>query len=313
MKKINIGGQAVIEGVMMKGPSSYAISVRKEDGKIETKTEKLKKRPKWTQLFFIRGIANLIDMLVLGIKSLIWSSNQFVEEESEKEAFGLKETIMLMAVSFGFVVLFFVALPYFLTNLAGFKEEVNPLLFNLIDGAIRIALFLAYLVLISRIKDIKRIFEYHGAEHKAVHCYEAKKELTVQNIRKFSTLHPRCGTSFIILVLVISILIFSLLPSAVILLYDGFLGLNFWMQKGILFPLRIMLIPVIAGLSYELLKLSDKHKDRLLLRMLIKPGLWMQKLTTKQPDDRQIEVAVRSLKAVLSVEKHDKSENYLSE
>ena len=215
MKQQNIGGQAVIEGVMMKGPNSFAISVRKENGKIVTKKEKLNQRPKWAKLFFIRGIVNLIDMLVLGIKSLIWSSNQFVEED-EKETFGLKETILLIAVSFGFVILFFVALPYFVTNLAGFKEEINPLLFNLIDGAIRLALFLIYLIIISRIKDIKRIFEYHGAEHKTIHCYESKKELTIKNIKNFSTLHPRCGTSFVMIVLVISILVFSILPSVAI-------------------------------------------------------------------------------------------------
>jgi len=312
MKQQNIGGQAVIEGVMMKGPNSFAISVRKENGKIVTKKEKLNQRPKWAKLFFIRGIVNLIDMLVLGIKSLIWSSNQFVEED-EKETFGLKETILLIAVSFGFVILFFVALPYFVTNLAGFKEEINPLLFNLIDGAIRLALFLIYLIIISRIKDIKRIFEYHGAEHKTIHCYESKKELTIKNIKNFSTLHPRCGTSFVMIVLVISILVFSILPSVAILAYKDFLQLGFWLQKSILFPLRILLIPIIAGLSYELLKLSDKYKGNILLRALIKPGLLLQKLTTNQPDDKQIEVAVESLNAVLSMEKQNKNENYISE
>ena len=302
MKKPTIGGQAVIEGVMMKGPDSMAVSVRKENGKIITKKEKLKKKPKWAKLFFIRGIVNLIDMLVLGIKSLVWSSNQFVEED-EKETFGLKETIFLIALSFGFVILFFVALPYFLTNMAGFKEEIRPLLFNLVDGAIRIVLFLLYIVLISRIKDVRRIFEYHGAEHKTIYCYEEKKELTIKNIKKFSTLHPRCGTSFIILVLVISILIFSVLPVIVMLIYKNFLELNFWIQKSILFPLRIVLIPVIAGLSYEILKLSDKHKKSFFFRAMIKPGLWLQKLTTKEPDEKQIEVAIKSLKTVLSMEK----------
>ena len=304
---MKIGGQAVIEGVMMRGPSSYAVAVRKEDNSIVTKKEKIKKRPKWTQLFFIRGITNLIDMLVLGIKTLVWSSNQFVEEEDEKETFGWKETLFLIATSFGFAIIFFVALPYFLTNLAGFQEETRPILFNLIDGVIRIIVFVLYILIISLMKDIRRIFQYHGAEHKTVYCYEDKKPLTYKNIKPYSTLHSRCGTSFIIIVLLISIVVFSIFPSLVQAIYPDFLDLNFWIQKAILFPLRILFIPVIAGISYEILKFSDKYRKNLFLGLISKPGLWLQKLTTKQPDKRQVEVAVAALKEVLSIEKKTKN------
>ena len=300
MKKLLIGGQAVMEGVMMKSQNYLAIAVRNEKGMIVTKKEKLKKKKKFLQLPFIRGIVNLVETLVIGIKSLVWSANQLSEE---KEEFSKLELIATLAISIGFVILFFVALPYFLTILTGAKEETNPVFFNLIDGIIKIVLFLLYLLLISLMKDIKILFQYHGAEHKAVNCYEAGRELTSKNAKKFSTLHPRCGTSFLMLVLIISILIFSILPVLVINTYPGFLNLGLIMQKSILFPLRLLVIPIIAGLAYEALKLSARFDKNILIKIIIKPGLLLQKITTRKPTDKQLEVALTALKGILKEEK----------
>jgi len=198
-------------------------------------------------------------------------------------------------------VLFFVALPYFLTLIIGFKEESNPFLFNFIDGVIRILIFLAYVLGISFLKDVKRLFQYHGAEHMAVHCYENNKKLTIENIKKFPTLHPRCGTSFIMIVLLISILVFSILPPIVLYLFPGFANFNIIFRKIILFSLRISLIPLIAGISYELLKLSDKFRDNFMMNVFIQPGLWFQKITTKKPNKKQIEVARKSVMVLLNL------------
>ena len=289
-----------MEGVMMKSQNYLAIAVRNEKGMIVTKKEKLKKKKKFLQLPFIRGIVNLVETLVIGIRSLVWSANQLTEE---KEEFSKLELIATLAISIGFVILFFVALPYFLTVLTGAKEETSPVFFNLIDGIIKIVLFLLYLLLISLMKDIKILFQYHGAEHKAVNCYVAGRELTSKNAKKFSTLHPRCGTSFLMLVLIISILIFSILPVLVINTYPGFLNLGLIMQKSILFPLRLLVIPIIAGLAYEALKLSARFDKNILIKIIIKPGLLLQKITTRKPTDRQLEVALTALKGILKEEK----------
>lgn len=294
-----IGGQAVIEGVMMKGPKGIVTSVRRKDGKIVSRKEVLPKSSKLSRIIFLRGIANLIEMLVVGIRALVWSSNQALDDEEEEEEFGAKEIALLLIVSFGFAIGFFVALPYFLTHVIGFKETASPVLFNLIDGIIKIALFFAYLISISFMKDIRRLFEFHGAEHMSVYCYEAKKELTVENVKKYATEHPRCGTSFIIIVLIISILIFALIPTLVLWIYPGFEELGFWIQKSVLFPLRILFIPVVAGISYEVLRITAKHDKNPLFKVMTLPGLLTQKITTKKPDDRQLEVAIHALKQVI--------------
>ncbi len=300
MKKLLIGGQAVMEGVMMKSQNCLAIAVRNEKGRIATKKEKLKKKKKVLQLPFIRGIVNLVETLVIGIRSLVWSANQLTDK---KEEFSKLELVITLSISIGFVILFFVALPYLLTILTGAKEETNPVFFNLIDGVIKIVLFLLYLFLISLMKDIKILFQYHGAEHKAVNCYEAGKELTLKNAKGFSTLHPRCGTSFLMLVFVISMLVFSILPVLVINIYPAFLNLGLIMQKSILFPLRLLVIPVIAGLAYEALKLSARFDKNVLIKTIIWPGLLLQKITTKKPTNRQLEVALTALKIILKEEK----------
>ena len=293
-----IGGQAVMEGVMMKGPKSISVSVRKKDKTIVSKKEDLPKHNILAKTFFFRGVYNIIEMLVIGIKALIWSSNQLLEEE-EQEEFGKRDIALLLIVSFGFAILLFVALPYFLTHFIGFDEIKNPVFFNLIDGIIKIGIFFIYLISISLMPDVKRLFEYHGAEHKTVHCYEAGKKLTVENVREYTTLHPRCGTSFIIIVLVISIFIFAFLPQLTLIIYPGFVGINIWLQKAVLFPLRILFIPVVAGVSYEILRLSAKYDNNPIFHIMVIPGLLVQKITTSEPDDSQIEVAIDAMKKVM--------------
>jgi len=273
----NVGGQAVIEGIMMRSSNKIATAVRLKNGKIKVKKEKMLKRHGiWKKPFF-RGAITLWDTLYFGVKSLIWSANEQLEKH---EKITKKEIVYTLLISFGFAILIFIALPFFLTQLT----TTEGFLFNLIDGVIRVVIFFIYLWLISLMSDVKLLFKYHGAEHKAVHCYEAKKKLTYENIKKYSTLHARCGTAFIFIVLFISIVVFSLVIS------------NHWYIK---LGSRIVLIPVIASISYEILKLSDKFKGNLFFRALGKPGLWMQKITTKEPTKKQIEVAVKALNSVL--------------
>lgn len=292
--KLSIGGQAVIEGVMMKASRNIAIAVRNEKGKIVSKKQKLRKyRHSFMQWPFIRGVTNLIEMMMIGMQALIWSANQFVEEEEE---FSLTELILLILTSLGFVVLFFVALPYFLTDLFGVREASKPFLFNLVDGLIKITLFIAYILIISLMKDVKRLFQYHGAEHRAVYCHEANLLLTVKNCKKFPTMHPRCGTAFIMMVFVVSIFILSVIPSIMFYLFPAIKMYNRWLQKLVLFPVRVLFIPIVAGVSYELLKLSAKYSNNLLMKAFILPGIGMQLLTTKKPDNKQQEVAIVALK-----------------
>ncbi|MBS3101190.1 DUF1385 domain-containing protein [Candidatus Woesearchaeota archaeon] len=299
-KKINVGGQAVIEGVLIRGPSKYVVAVRKGRKIISKKGLIPKKKYKFLKLPFIRGFVNLADMLVIGIKSLMWSAEQAGDD---KEKISKNELAITMFFSIVIVVIFFIALPYFLTNLLGFYEEKKPVLFNLIDGMIRILIFLTYIFAISLMKDVKILFQYHGAEHKAIHCYEKEKKLTVNNVKKFTTLHPRCGTSFLLIVFIVSIFVFSLLPSVIMVYYPDFMQLSHWLRKGILFPVRILLIPVIAGISYEILKISDKKQNNFLFKLISMPGLWLQKITTKEPSKKQIEVAIYSLKRLLEIER----------
>lgn len=299
-KKINVGGQAVIEGVMIRGPKKYSVAVRNKKG-ISFKTGNIPtKQNKFLRLPFVRGFVNLADMLIIGTKSLMWSAEQAGDE---KEKAGRNEIAWTMIFSAAIVVVFFIGLPYFLTNLAGLKEEQRPFLFNIVDGIIRISIFLAYIAGISFMKDVKVLFQYHGAEHMAIHCYEHGKDLNSGNVGKFKTLHPRCGTSFLLIVFMVSILVFSVLPSVILHYFPHFGDLNVWMRKGILFPVRILLIPLIAGISYEILKASDKKQNNLLFKTISIPGLWLQKITTQKPNEKQIEVAIASLKKLLEIEK----------
>jgi len=299
---ISVGGQAVIEGVMIRGLHHYVVAVRKNKKLIAKKGRINKKQYNFFKWPFIRGFVNLVEMLIIGIKSLIWSA----EQASGEEKLGKNELAFTIFISVGFVILFFIALPYFLTSLVGFTEEKRPILFNIVDGIIRILIFLIYIVAISFMKDIKTLFQYHGAEHKAIHCYEKGRKIGVMNVKKFTTLHPRCGTSFLLIVFIVSIFVFSLLPSIILYYHPSFLNLNVWLRKSILFPIRILFIPIIAGISYEILKISDKKQNNFLFKMISMPGLALQKITTKEPSKKQIEVAIFSLKKLLSIEKNKK-------
>ncbi len=296
-KKPVLGGQAIIEGVMIKSPNYVTMAARAKD---DIKTNSIKTpAKKFSKIFFIRGIVNLIDMLVYGMKAIIWSGNQ-AEETEEKLSKGA--IILTLLASFGFVILFFVLLPYFLTSLLGIKEAQKPIAFNLVDGFIRILFFVLYIYLISFMKDIRRMFQYHGAEHKAIHCYEAEKELKHENIKPFSTIHPRCGTSFIMIVFFISILVFSVVPSIVMIFVPSLFEMPVIKQKLILFITRLIFIPVVAGLSYEILRINVKSHDNLLMKIVNFPGYLLQMITTREPDEKQIEVAVVSLKKALENE-----------
>lgn len=277
----DIGGQAVIEGVLMKAPDRYAIAVRLESGKIKTRiTDWLTfpRRHKILGIPLIRGVAYMIEMLIVGMEALTWSANQQAEEAEQLKSY---EIVLTILFAIGLTIVIFVVVPFVLARL--FSPGQSNLVFNVVDGAFRLLFFLGYLLIIAQMKDIQRLFEYHGAEHKAVHCLEAGKPLTIKNVQLFPTEHPRCGTSFLILVVGVSIVVFSFVIDPR------------WYIKLIA---RLVLIPVIAGLSYELLKLSARLKDHAVMRAVVFPGILLQKITTKQPDDKQVEVAIASLRAV---------------
>lgn len=301
-KKLPIGGQAVIEGVMIRSPRYSVVAVRK-GSKIAIKKERNKQRKgKFCKLPVIRGFFNLIDMLAVGMKAMLWSADQQLEAEKQEKV-SKKEIIFTIAFSIGAAILLFAALPYLLTLIVGFKEETNPIIFNLADGIIRIAVFLVYVWAISLMKDVNVMFQYHGAEHMSIHCLENKKELNVGNVKKFSTLHPRCGTAFIMIVLVISIFVFSVTTPLSFYLFPSLKAMHIFPRKAILFLARLMLIPFIAGISYELLKLGAKHEKNPIMKIFISPGLLMQKITTKKPNKKQVEVAIAAVKKVLALEK----------
>ncbi len=273
---MEVGGQAVIEGVMMRNKEKYAVAVRLPSGKIKVMKERSSTFPKWFNIFFLRGMVGLGYTLYDGIRALIWSSNQNLGKE---EKLSKKEIMGTLSFSFLAAIVLFIAVPFF----AARWLYADGLWFNVFDGLFRALLFLGYLALISRMKDVKTLFQYHGAEHKTIYCYENKKELTIENVRNFSRFHPRCGTSFLFVILILSIVIFSFLSGSA---WFKFLG-------------RLFLLPVIAGLGYEALKLSGKYVDKFFVKIVIAPGLWLQRITTKEPTDRQIEVGIASLKAVL--------------
>jgi len=299
-KKESIGGQAIIEGVMIRNQKNYAVAIRKKN-KIITKKVRIKQRKskifKWP---VIRGFVNMIEMLTIGMKTLMWSADQQLEKD---EKIGKNEMTFSIIISLLFGIGIFIVLPYYATNLIGFYEETRPLLFNFIDGLIRISVFILYVVIISLMKDVRIMFQYHGAEHKAVHCHEKGLKLEIKNIKKFSTLHPRCGTAFLMIVLVFAILTFSLITPLIFTLFPQLLNLHAFPRRLILVLIRLSLLPLIAGLSYEFLKFSAKYEDKPIMKMLIWPGLLMQKITTKEPTKKQIEVAKASIDTLLSSKK----------
>ncbi len=298
-KKLEVGGQAVIEGIMMRSKRNIVTAVRKK-GKIVYKKDKIKKKPKFLQLFFIRGIVNLIEMLVIGIKALNWSASQQTEEEGEISSWAVTLTLI---IAFAFAIGLFVLLPYILTNLIGIRETQNPIWFNVIDGVIKVGILVLYIYLISLIKDVRKVFQYHGAEHKAVFCYEDGKKLTVENAKKYSTLHPRCGTAFLLVVIIVGIFLFSFIPIIVKSIYVNMDSIHWLLKRTVLFTIRVLLLPIIAGFAYEILKFGAKHQNNPIFRSLTLPGLWIQKITTKKPSKKQLEVGLAALKKVVELER----------
>ena len=298
MEKIHVGGQAVIEGVMMRAPRAVAIAVRRPDGEIVVKRElaiPLSERFPIVKLPIIRGAVALFTSLIIGIKALNFSANEAMTEE-EKDKEGVKEgggelsswaMAGTMTVAFGFGICLFFLFPLYLTKLMTPVIGDNNIIFNLVDGVIRVIVFLAYIWAISRMNDIQRVFQYHGAEHKSIFAFEDGVELTIENVRRYSRLHPRCGTSFLLIVMLVSIAVFSLIPKL----------WPFYLKAGS----RIFLLPMIAGISYEFLKWSAAHDSHPLVKMIITPGLYLQRLTTREPDDSQLEVAIRSMNEALEI------------
>ncbi|MDP4126272.1 MAG: DUF1385 domain-containing protein [Bacillota bacterium] len=286
-RPVQYGGQAVIEGVMMRGPRESAIAVRLPNGEIEVTRIGLNtwaSKPIF-KLPLIRGFVALVDSLIVGMRALTFSANRSLGEEEDGggEELGFWEMALTLGFAFGLGLLLFVGLPTGMAHLL--RGKVTGVVWqNLLEGLIRLIVFFLYISLISRIKDIQRVFQYHGAEHKAIFTYEAGKELTVENTRSFSRLHPRCGTSFLLIVVVVSIFVFA------------FVGLQplWWRIVS-----RILLMPLVAGLAYEILKFSARHLESPWFRWLIVPGLLLQKLTTREPDDAQLEVSLAALKGVL--------------
>lgn len=301
MKYSGIGGQAVIEGIMMKNQDKYAIAVRKPNHEIDVQVKEYKSVSKnkfYLKVPILRGIINFVDSLVTGMQTLTYSASFFEEDEEEekkkkknkkkknesKENKERMEKVMIgFTVAFSIVaaVAIFMILPYFISNFLR-PYVISSALMAIIEGFIRITIFVSYIVLISRMKDIQRVFMYHGAEHKCINCIENGLELTVENVRISSKQHKRCGTSFLFIVMAISIIFFMFIQTS-----DPVLRV----------VIRLVLIPIIAGVSYEFIRFAGRSESKI-ITLLSQPGLWMQKLTTKEPDDEMIEVAIASVEAV---------------
>lgn len=306
--KTSIGGQAVMEGIMMRGPKEIAIAVRKPDQEIIVEKKPIAtvlQKNKILKLPIIRGCISFFESMITGVKSLMFSAQFFDLEGEETESkfekwledkLGdkIKDVVIYFSVILSLIMsvgLFFL-LPNFVAELLAKTTPmgVDGTLRTLVEGAVRMLIFLAYILLVSQMNDIKRVFMYHGAEHKTISTYEQGMELTVENARKNSRLHPRCGTSFLIFVMIVSIIVFLIIPS----------GLAWW-QRALF---KILLLPVVAGISYEIIKFAGRH-DNWFTRLISKPGMWLQYITTREPDDGQLEVAIVSLTAVLTENKED--------
>ncbi len=285
-KKTYYGGQAVIEGVMMRGKQTMVTAVRRPNGEISLKSETLPTiyTGRWRKTPLARGIIVMLESLILGIQTLMHSANVALEEENTKLTGWSMWAVLLPALAFAVGVFFL--LPLFITNIfnAHFHSSI---LFNLVEGLVRVIIFILYLTLVSMMKDIRRVFAYHGAEHKAVNAYEAGVPLEVANAKAYGTANPRCGTSFLFAVMIIAIIVFSVVGKP---------------NLGIMVVSRVLLVPVIAALGYEFIFFTSRHIENPLLSWMTKPGLWIQALTTRQPDDSQMEVALAALKKVIEIE-----------
>lgn len=306
-KRINVGGQAVIEGVMMRGPKKYAVAIRKSNGNVlldKGDVNSITERVKFFKIFIIRGIVAFFESMTLGMKTLLFSADYFDnEEKSESEAgiYSAEETkiveerqskekvhgwivfsslliSLLVCIGLFFVIPTYVA-GYFFNNV----DTTQRIYFNLTEGALRIAIFLLYLLIVSNMKDIKRIFEYHGAEHKTINCFESGEELTIENIKRHSRFHPRCGTSFVFVVMIVSIIVFAFFSAE-----------NIW----ITLLQRILLLPLVAGISYEVIRFFGRFNGKV-GRIFAMPAMWFQCFTTREPDDIQIFMAITALKNAL--------------
>ena len=308
----SIGGQAVIEGVMMRGPKETAIAVRKPDGEIIVEKKPINsfvQKYKLNKIPIVRGVFSFFESLIEGTKALMFSAEFYdIEDEEDKKK---KETMtedeqsaykkkndkimtgaifISVAVALVFGVAVFMLLPTFLIGLLrDFMQLDNNLFATFLEGLLRIFIFVVYILLVSKMNDIKRVFQYHGAEHKTIFCYESGDDLTIENVKKQKRLHPRCGTSFLILVMIISIILFSFIS---------------WENPVQRILIRLALLPVVAGISYEFIKFAGRH-DGIFVKIISAPGMWLQKITTAEPDEKQIEVAITSLGAVLTGDKND--------
>lgn len=285
-----IGGQAVIEGVMMKSRRAWTVAVRDPRGEIHVKRERLRDLPRVFTVPVTRGVVALYHALAIGIRALEFSASKAYDEENEKP---LSKASIALSVGAAILlaIVLFIVVPLYAAKLLGMVlplVEESSVLFNLADGVVRVVIFLLYVVLIGLWGEMRRVFQYHGAEHKVIHAFENGGDMEPRHIMGFSPLHPRCGTSFLMIVMIVSILVFSLIPQSWPFLYK--------------FLARVVLIPVIAGVSYETLRLSARLSDNPLVKLLVMPGLSLQRLTTREPSERQIEVALRALTEVLGME-----------
>ena len=302
-----VGGQAVIEGVMMRGPKKYAVAIKKYNGNIlldKGEVKSVRDNVKILNLFILRGIVSFFESIILGMKTLIFSADYFdMEEKSTADKFVVskeeeiavesrekinrqQDWAVFIAIVFAIVFcigIFFILPTFIASRFFNNVDTTDRIWFNLTEGSIRLVLFFVYLFLVSLMKDIRRVFEYHGAEHKTINCFEDGAELTVENVKKYSKLHPRCGTSFLFIVMLISIIVFSFISSENLI---------------ITILARILLLPVVAGISYEIITFFGKLKGKL-GKILAMPGMWFQCFTTREPDDLQIFIAITALKAAL--------------
>jgi uncharacterized protein YqhQ len=293
-----IGGQAVLEGVMMRSLTGYSVAVRQPNGEVAIKKDKLVSitaRYPFLKFPVLRGSVVLIQSLILGMRALNYSASVATENEAGEQEMSTWAMASTMIVALAMGVGVFILAPLGITNLIRhfFAPHMGNIAYNAIDGLLRAVFFFVYILSISFMDEIKRVFQYHGAEHKTVYTFEANEELTVENARTKSTLHPRCGTSFLMFVMAISILVFSLVPSTV--------------PFAVKFLARVVLIPLIAGLAYEVIRFSARHLSNPVCRLLTRPGMLLQKITTKEPDDLQLAVAIIALKEALMFDAVDET------
>lgn len=315
--KTMIGGQALIEGIMMRGPKKDAIVVRTKEGlELDVKPRKLHKKGSFCTWPLIRGIVGFFDSQVTGVKALMKSADLSPDEDGTEEPSKLdkwlekklgdkkfQSLIISIAVFFGLAMLIglFFLIPMLVGSVLSNWISSN-LLLNLIEGLIRIIIFVTYIALVSRMKEMRRVFAYHGAEHKTIRCYEAGQPLTVENIRGYTRLHPRCGTSFLLVVMILSILVFSVASSLVFALVPQFaLMRGQFLYSLIMICFKLLLLPLVVAISYEINRFVGRH-DNAFTRVLTAPGMWFQNFTTREPDDSMIEVAIAAVEAVLPEE-----------